>query len=137
MTALNRLVKAPYKGKTYADFVHFVHVYTIEAHPKDSTISPYSGKPWPMQYSTKDQPRTYAERVANARAMEQGLTGHHLLLVDDLTPRPFNNPVWCTYGTCPNCSFLIRQDGRVAEVLVRTPRSNVELERAVKKLLEP
>ena len=37
--------------------------------------------------------------------------GNQLVLVDDLIPGELNNPVWCTYGPCPNCSYLIDQDG--------------------------
>ena len=45
-----------------------------------------------------------------------GLTGDQLVLVDDLSPRDRDNPAWCTYGPCPNCGFLIGQDGTLAEV---------------------
>jgi len=54
------------------------------------------------------------------------------MLVDDLTPGP-NNPVWCTYGTCPNCAFLIRQDGTVDTVPTWVDVS--AMERAIRTLL--
>jgi len=54
------------------------------------------------------------------------------MLVDDLTPGP-NNPVWCTYGTCPNGAFLIRQDGSVDTVHTWVDVS--AMERAIRTLL--
>jgi hypothetical protein len=133
--ALNTLATKSYKGKTYADFVHFVHIYVIEAHPKAPDISPYSGNVWEMSWSDKAMPQTYAARVANAKASLAKLQGKQMMLVDDLTPRSHDNPAWCTYGTCPNCSFLIGQDGRLVEVLSHTPKSAAQLELALKKLL--
>lgn len=91
--------------------MHIVHVYVIEPHPQSPDISPYRGEVWEAQYSTKGQPRTYDGRVANATDTEPSLQGAQLMVVDDLTPGALNNPLWCTYGPCPNCGFLIRQDG--------------------------
>lgn len=135
MPALNALAAKSYNGKTYADAVHFVHVYVVEAHPRSPDPSPYNGKVWEAKYSSESMPRTYAGRVKNASKMKAAITGKQLVLVDDLTPGPLNNPIWCTYGTCPNCSFLIRQDGLLAEVLTRTPGKVAALEAAIKKLL--
>jgi hypothetical protein len=133
--ALNTLATKAYKGKTYADHVHFIHVYIIEAHPKKPDLSPYSGKVWEMKYSSKGQPKTYPGRATNAKSMLAVLKGKQLLLVDDLTPGKHNNPVWCTYGTCPNCSFLIGKDGKIVEVLTKTPNNASTLEASLLKLL--
>jgi len=133
--ALAQLSQKSHKGKTVADHVQFVYVYTVEAHPKSPDPSAYSGKVWEAKYSSLSEPKTYAERVKNAKVHEANIKHKHLLLVDDLTPGKQNNPVWCTYGTCPNCSFLIRQDGLLAEVLRRTPNKVAGLETALKKLL--
>ncbi len=112
MPGLNSLASEPFdSGKTYADAVHFVHIYTVEAHPS-GTPSPYSGEVWEEQYSVP-QPRTYEERVARAKVMEESLGDNQLLLVDSLTPESMNNPVWCTYGPAPNPGFLIDQDGTI------------------------
>ncbi len=135
MPALATLAATSYKSKTYADHVQFVYVYTVEAHPKSPDPSPYNGKVWEAKYSSLSNPLTYAGRVANAKVHEANIKHKHLLLVDDLTPGKYNNPVWCTYGTCPNCSFLIRQDGVLAEVLRRTPSKVADLQTAIKKLL--
>jgi hypothetical protein len=43
--------------------------------------------------------------------------------------RPFQgaaNPAWCTYGTCPNCAFLIRQDGPIDTVQTWFDKVTVE-----------
>lgn len=135
MPALNSLATKSYKGQTYADHVHFLHVYIVEPHPRSPDPSPYSGQVWEAKYSTLRNPKTYSGRVANARLLQPSLKGKQLLVVDDLTPGALNNPVWCTYGTCPNCSFLIRQDGILAEVLTRTPNTVASLEQSLKLLL--
>jgi hypothetical protein len=136
VTPLNTLASKAYKGKTYADHVHFVHVYTLEAHPKKPDISPYSGKVWEMTYSTYGQQKTYTGRVQNAKNQLPKLTGKQLLLVDDLTPGTYNNPAWCTYGPCPNCSFLIDQQGKLVQVLTKTPSTQAALETALQTLLK-
>ena len=57
------------------------------------------------------------------------------VLVDDLTPGPQNNPVWCTYGPCPNCSYLIGQD--VVIVAVQTWAFVDAMKLAIDQLLQP
>jgi hypothetical protein len=110
--ALNSLATTAFDASsTYDQRVHFVQVYVIEPHPQDPDPSPYRGTVWEAEYSSKGQPKTYAERVQNARDVLPSIQGNQLQLVDDLTPGAHNNPVWCTYGPCPNCAFLIRQDG--------------------------
>jgi len=100
-------------SSTYGDLVHFVQVYVVEPHPR-GTPSPYSGQSWENSLDN-DQPFDMAGRLANAADLvaEDGarMTGQ-LLLIDELTPRQ-NNPMWCSYGNCPNCTFLIGQDGRI------------------------
>ncbi len=117
MPALNELAEKTYAGsETYADRVHIVHIYVIEPHPKSPDVSPYTGTVWEGEYSSKHQPLTYAERLAAARDTKLLLEGNQLILIDDLVPGDDNNPVWCTYGPCPNCAYLIRQDGIVDTV---------------------
>jgi hypothetical protein len=101
---------------TYGDRVHIVHLYVIEPHPEAPDVSPYGGVVWETDYSTKRQPLTYPERVAAAQDTEILLEGNQLMLVDFLTPGELNNPVWCTYGPCPNCAYLIGQDGVIDTV---------------------
>ena len=84
---------------------------------------------WEAQHSTKRQPRTYAERVAAARDTVALLTGRQLMLIDDLGGAA-TNPIWCTYGTCPNCAFLVRQDGTLDTV--QTWLNPVAMERAIR-----
>lgn len=117
MTVLNTLAATSYDSTdTYADLVHLVHVYVIEPHPTNPDPSPYSGVVWELEYSSKSQPKTYDGRVINALDQVPLIEGDQLLLVDDLTPGELNNPVWCTYGPCPNCAFLIGQDGVIDTV---------------------
>ncbi len=115
--ALNPLVAASGDNGPYADQLQFVHVYNVEAHPQAPDASPYGvGE---LQYSTLGQPTTFEERVDNARVMEPIVDGE-LMLVDGLGEEWGNNSMWCTYATCPACSFLIGRDGYIFDVLVRT-----------------
>jgi len=56
------------------------------------------------------QPRTFKERVAQAKSMIQkrGITTP--VLIDEM-----DNPYWGTYGSMPNCGYLIDQTGTVVE----------------------
>lgn len=117
MPALNALAATPSDdGRPFGERVYFVHVYVIEPHPMAPDPSPYSGRVSEARYSTKRQPTTFAERVAAAAETRDLLTGPQLMVVDDLTPGQRTNPIWCTYGTCPNCAFLIGQDGVIDTV---------------------
>lgn len=109
-----------------------MHIYVIEPHPQSPDVSPYSGVVWTAEFSTKRQPRTYAEREAAARDTVALLTGRQMMLVDDLAGTA-TNPLWCTYGTCPNCAFLVRQDGTLDTV--QTWLDVVAMERAIRTLL--
>jgi hypothetical protein len=132
--ALNSLAtKAFDASSTYDQQVHFVQVYVIEPHPQDPDPSPYRGTVWEAEYSSKRQPMTYADRVQNARDALPSIQGNQLLLVDELTPGQNDNPLWCTYGPCPNCAFLIRQDGILDTV--QTWANAADLESAIDALL--
>lgn len=121
--------KAYDQHTTFGDRVHIVHLYVVEPHPQTPDVSPYSGVVWEAQHSTKRQPRTYAEREAAARDTVVLLTGRQLMLVDDLGGAA-TNPIWCTYGTCPNCAFLVRQDGTLDTV--QTWLDTAAMERAIR-----
>jgi hypothetical protein len=133
--ALNELaVKNFDASHTFDDLVHFIHVYVIEPHPQSPDLSPYNGEVWEAEHSSLRQPLTYAARVANAQQTVTLLTGNQLLVVDDLTPGQNNNPAWCTYGTCPNCAFLIRQDGTIDTA--QTWFDATDMEAAIHSLLD-
>ena len=101
---------------TFGERVHIVHIYVIEPHPKAPDISPYSAIVWESDYSTERQPMSYPERVAKAKLVRPFIEGRQTQLVDELSPRS-DNPVWCTYGPCPKCGFLIGQDGVIDTVM--------------------
>ena len=98
--------------------MHFIIVYTIDAHPAGST-SPYSNREWTSTYSRDQagnqvaQPQTYEERfeLACQTVVEAGIKVP--VLVDDI-----DNPVWCTYGPAPDIAYLIGTDGKI---IVRQP----------------
>jgi hypothetical protein len=132
--ALNQLANKQYdETNTYADLVHFIHLYVVEPHPKGPDDSPYSGQVWEAEYSTKGQAFTYNERVSAAQDMIPLLGGNQLMLVDDLVPGNLNNPAWCTYGPCPNCAYLIGQDGVIDTA--QTWFNAGEMETAIDRLL--
>lgn len=88
-------------------------MYILEPHPKSPDLSPYSANVSESSYSTKYQPVTYENRVANATDMAGHLDNTQLLLVDDMYPLQRNNPMWCTYGPAPNSGYLISMTGKV------------------------
>lgn len=133
MPALNTLEStALASGQAIGDAVHIVHLYVIEPHPQAPDPGPYSGAVSEAAYSTKRQPRTYAERESAARDLLPLVTGRQRIVIDDLSPGSAN-PAWCTYGTCPNCAFLIRQDGTIDTV--QTWFDVSAMERAIRTLL--
>ena len=91
--------------REFGDRVHFVTLYSREAHPYDSNPAANSrdaaGDP-------VVQPLTYVDRAALAAkaAAESGITMR--VLVDEM-----DDPVWCTYGRMPNMAYLIGTDGRI------------------------
>lgn len=89
---------------------------------------------WEGEHSDIHQPLSYPERVAAAQLMEPLIEGPQLVLVDDLQPG-LDNPAWCTYGTCPNCAFLIGQDGRLHTV--QSWADVAQLEAAMRELVGP
>lgn len=132
MPALNELAAKAYdETSTFGDLVHFVHVYTIEAHPKAPDPCPYYGQVAEISYSIVPQPRSFTGRAENAALMLPLLDPGQLLLVDDLRRRV--NPVWCTYSTAPNSAFLIRQDGIIAAAQLWADVGRME--RAIRTLL--
>jgi hypothetical protein len=44
-----------------------------------------------------------------------------------------SNPIWRTYGTCPNCASLIRRDGTIGTV--QTWLDVAAMERAIRALV--
>jgi hypothetical protein len=109
------VIKAFDGQSSFGERVHIVHAYIVEAHPKGPDPGPFAGVVSEARFSTKRQARTYAERVGAARDMEALLMGPQRMLVDDLDGVA-TNPFWCTYGTCANCTFLVRQDGVIDSV---------------------
>jgi hypothetical protein len=131
--ALNALAARPLAGGgLLGNAVHVVHLYVVEPHPQSPDPSPYSGVVWEAQYSSKRQARTPAERLAAARDMLPHVSGPQTIVVDGLAAGAAN-PVWCTYGTCPNCAFLIRQDGIIDTV--QTWLDAPAMEQAIRRLI--
>lgn len=99
-------------ARTWSDDITTVVVYNVEAHPKKDP-SPYRGKAWELEYSDRRQPDSYSDRVKHAKDVSLG--GDVTVLVDALEEGN-TNPFWCSYGACPNCAFLVNQEGKLEAV---------------------
>ena len=102
-------------ARTHHQQVHFVHLYTIDPHPKGSN-NPDLGKPWELMYSKYPQACDYRARLEMCRHILADLPACIEVLIDALpaarnSGAPAVNPVWATYGPAPRPAFLIRQDG--------------------------
>jgi thiol-disulfide isomerase/thioredoxin len=96
----------------FQDRVHFVVVYTTEAHPVGSR-SPYVDREWdPMINKITGvrvrEPQTQEERDALARFSRDKLELEQLMVVDSMA-----NEVWQSYGAASSPAFVIDQDGIV------------------------
>lgn len=133
MPALNTLAGKLFDAnRTYSDVVHFVHINVVEPHPSSPDPSPYSGEAWGNEYS-RPQPLTYQARVSIAGDVKALLVGNQTVLVDDLTPRARNNPLWCSYGPNPNAAYLIDRSGTLRVVQKWIDVSTMEA--AIRQLL--
>ena len=85
--------------------MHFLTIYSIEAHPISGRPSKYSHD---AQGNPIDQPITYEERVELAAKTIEEADIQIPVLVDEI-----DNPLWCSYGRLPNNAYFIGQDGQV------------------------
>jgi len=100
-------------ARQYGDRVSFVHVYSVDPHPKIDN-APDIGRPWQLiPYSRHRQART----VEGRRELCAEIADNHPIcqhvVMDDLDLDGRVNPVWSTYGPAPRPAFLIRQDGLI------------------------
>lgn len=100
-------------ARKFGDDLHTAVVYVMEAHPGNNQPSAYHGVPKPHEFSDRGQSRDWEARASSARDLTLGTD--IIRLIDDLDGKR-SNPFWCSYGTCPSCSFLIGQDGQVHAV---------------------
>ncbi len=96
------------------DAVHWLVIYTVEAHPAD-TPSPYTGRVWPHQKNEQEgvliqQPEDYEGRVALAQRVGDEYGEQMQIVVDGM-----DNAIWEAYGKRPNSAFVIGEDGIVME----------------------
>ncbi len=109
----NRRGETEQLAAQYGDQVHFVVIYTPEAHPATG-LSPYTGqRNFNPTWSLYDEPLSYQERVDHAAAITD--IPSQLLLVDAFGEAD-TNPVWCSYATAPNAAILINRQGIIEAV---------------------
>jgi len=109
----------------YKDEVTFVHVYTVEPHPRAPDAAFYSGRVEEAPWSDAPNPRTFNRRLQQAERIRKDLHPFAHLVVDQLDGAPpitgmdgdyqINNPLWCSYGRNSRSAFLISQEGKVVE----------------------
>lgn len=97
----------------YEDRVHFLTVYTLEAHPVGSQ-SPYADDEWvslPNRVTGVfvEQPANAEERLETARSSHDTLDLPEPMVVDDM-----DNSVWKAYGSASSPAFVIDREGRIA-----------------------
>jgi cytochrome oxidase Cu insertion factor (SCO1/SenC/PrrC family) len=118
--------------REYKDRVHFLLVYTLEAHPKGSK-NPYVDKEWVsminrLTRNVMDQPRDMEARLQRAKESKQQLNIKYPMAVDGM-----ENQVWKDYGRAPSTAFVIDQHGNIA---LRQPWINPkEIKEILDKLL--
>lgn len=98
----------------FGDAVHWLVVYTVEAHPAGSP-SPYSGREWIGEPNQREgvliaQPTDYEERVALAQRLIDDRGEGLQIVVDGM-----DNAIWEAYGKRPNSGFIIGEDGTVID----------------------
>lgn len=96
----------------YKDRVHFLLVYTIEAHPK-GTKSPYFDKEhrtWWNVVAGVDvvQAANFEERRNQASTTVKTLNIPYPVVVDGM-----ENKTWQSYGRAPSAAFVINREGKV------------------------
>ena len=98
----------------YSNRVHFVILYTLEAHPKGD-LSPYRGVEWVTPANERDgilmpQPKTTDERAQRAQACASAMKLTVPVVVDKM-----DNAVWKAYGGAPNSAYLVGRNGKIIE----------------------
>lgn len=91
----------------YRNKAEFFFVYITEAHPG---TRPHASNADAVR-TRIDQPQTMAERLANAKAMREGMDFRLPVIVDDM-----DNSAGRLYRCLPSKALLIGKDGRLAWV---------------------
>ncbi len=95
-------------AKEYGGQVHFITIYTKEAHAIDAERAGHSS--YDEEGNPIYEPRTYDERIELAR---QTVAAEGIIvpvLIDEM-----DNAVWLTYGPAPNIAYLIGTNGKIVK----------------------
>lgn len=97
----------------FRDRVHFLLIYTVEAHPVGSK-SPYHEEEWDTLWNRLTgvrvrQPEDEEGRLERARSSHEKLGLEPLMVVDGM-----DNAVWQSYGAASSPAFVIDLEGNVA-----------------------
>lgn len=99
--------------KNFGEKVNIRLIYTIEAHPADPDICPYTGDVFTTGANMREnvilgQPTTYGQRKEMAKKLIDKFNIHVPVLID--SP---GNAWWLNYGPAPNNAYLISPRGMV------------------------
>ena len=99
--------------RKYGGRVHFLLVYTIEAHPKGSK-SPYKDREWRTWWNVVGgikvtQAKTFVDRFNQANISAATLKVAYPMAVDGMA-----NKTWRSYGRAASPTFVIDRRGRIA-----------------------
>ena len=97
----------------YQDRVHFVIVYTIEAHPVDSK-SPYAEQEWDILWNKMTGVRIRQGADQEARQQQASFSHEKLKLKPLMVVDDIDDSVWRAYGSASSPAFVIDRQGRVA-----------------------
>lgn len=99
--------------KHYGDRVHFLIVYTVEAHPVGSK-SPFAEGEWDLLINKLvgvrvEQPESFEARREQAATSQRKLHLAPMMVVDEM-----DNETWRAWGAASSPAFVIDQQGRIA-----------------------
>jgi hypothetical protein len=100
--------------KEFGERVHFLLVYTLEAHPKGEP-SPYFQEERVGNKNIKEglvfpQPKSMEERVEQATKCQASIQLDARMVIDTM-----DNKTWKAYGSAPNAAYLVGIDGKIVE----------------------
>ena len=117
----------------FRERVHFLLVYTVEAHPVGSK-SPYHDAEWDTWWNKLTgvrvrQPPDAESRLEQARVSHEKIQYQARMIVDEM-----DDAVWRSYGAASSPAFVIDLEGRVAARQVWIEPK--EIRRVLERLLD-
>ncbi len=97
----------------FRDRVHFLLVYTVEAHPVGSR-SPYAEGEWDPWWNRLTGVRVRQPPDGKSRRRQAGASHERLKLEPSMVVDEMDNAVWQSFGAASSPAFVIDRKGRIA-----------------------